>query len=527
MMKKLFILCLPFVATVALAQKSDEAAKYAATITKDALKSKLTILAGPEMEGRETASPGQKKAAAYIEDQFKAYGLKPGNGDSYQQLYPVYQDMLVENKLSVNGKIFSFDKDYSFTLQTSYNGAWICNDIVFAGYGIVDSANKINDYAGLDAKGKVVVVLDGGTTSSASPAGGRGNFGEPSQAKVAAARRNGAAVLLIVSSDFPRKNPTATKGRMTLLPPGSGSVSGTLQGAGGAPASPLFIASISEDVASALLGRTSKVVTAELKGLRKGKYVSEFALAAKKANVALESSNVIGVLPGTSKKDEFVFLTGHYDHLGKAGDVIWYGADDDGSGTVGVMQMAEAFAAAAKNGNKPKRTMIFMTVSGEEKGLLGSAYYADHPTVDLAKASVDLNTDMIGRGDSSRKGDTLNYIYVIGHDKLSSDLVVINEGVNKQYTNIPLDYKFDDPKDKYDIFYRSDHYNFAKKGVPILFFFDGMLGADYHRPTDTVDKIQFEIMAKRTQLVFHTAWVIANRDEMLKRDIPFSMRATR
>ncbi len=554
MMKKLILCCLPFAATVALAQKSDEAAKYAATITKEALKSKLTILAGPEMEGRETASPGQKKAAAYIEDQFKAYGLKPGNGDSYQQLYPVYQDMLVENKLSVNGKTFSWDKDYSFTLQTSYNGAWTFNDIVFAGYGNVDSANKVNDYAGLDVKGKVVVVLDGGTTPSAPPAaGGRGNFGGPSQAKVAAARKNGAAVLLIVSTDFPRKNPTATKGRMTLQPPGSGtlqgagaapassvninntngrmtlqpSVSGTLQGAGGAPASPLFIASISEDVASALLGRTTKVATAELKTLRKGKYVSEFTLAAKKANVALESSNVIGVLPGTSKKDEYVFLTGHYDHLGKAGNVIWYGADDDGSGTVGVMQMAEAFAAAAKNGNKPKRTMIFMTVSGEEKGLLGSEYYSEHPTVNLAKASVDLNTDMIGRGDSSRKGDTLNYIYVIGHDKLSSDLAVINEGVNKQYTNIALDYKYDDPNDRNRIYYRSDHYNFAKKGVPILFFYDGMLGADYHRPTDTVDKIQFDIMAKRTQLVFHTAWVIANRDEMLKRDIPLNMPATR
>ena len=186
--------------------------------------------------------------------------------------------------------------------------------------------------------------------------------------------------------------------------------------------------------------------------------------------------------------------------------------------------MAEAFAAAAKGGNKPKRTMIFMTVSGEEKGLLGSQYYSEHPTVDLAKASADLNTDMIGRGDSSRKGDTLNYVYVIGHDKLSSDLAPINEAVNKQYiSNLALDYKYDDPKDVNRIYYRSDHYNFARKGVPILFFYDGMLGADYHKPTDTVDKIQFEVMARRTQLVFHTGWVIANRDDMLKRDIPLTM----
>ena len=187
--------------------------------------------------------------------------------------------------------------------------------------------------------------------------------------------------------------------------------------------------------------------------------------------------------------------------------------------------MAEAFAAAAKGGNKPKRTMIFMTVSGEEKGLLGSQYYSEHPTIDLAKATADLNTDMIGRGDSSRKKDTLNYIYVIGHDKLSSDLPGIIEGANKASVNIGLDYKYDDPNDQNRIYYRSDHYNFARKGVPILFFYDGMLGADYHRPTDTVDKIQFDIMAKRAQLVFYAAWDIANRNDMLKRDIPLNMPA--
>jgi Zn-dependent M28 family amino/carboxypeptidase len=273
------------------------------------------------------------------------------------------------------------------------------------------------------------------------------------------------------------------------------------------------------------LGRISTIALTNLKEVNKGTYYSELAIVAEKSIVTLESSNVIGLIPGTSKKEEYVFMTGHYDHLGKNGNVIYYGADDDGSGSVGVMQMAEAFGAALKDGIKPKRTLIFMTVSGEEKGLLGSEYYSEHPTVDLAKASVDLNTDMIGRGDSSRIGDTLNYIYVIGHDKLSSELAVINEAVNKQYTNIALDYKYDDPKDLNRIYYRSDHYNFAKKGVPILFFYDGMLGADYHKPTDTVDKIQFEIMAKRAQLVFHTAWVIANRDNILKRDIPLTMPA--
>jgi hypothetical protein len=504
-MKKLLLLCLPFATTMALAQKTDEAAKYAALITPQALKEKLTILASADMEGRETASPGQKKAAAWIEAQFKSFGLKPGNGDSYQQLYPVYQDQLTAKKLMVNGKTFEWDKDYSFGIT---NADWKYNEFAFAGYGVYDSAKNINDFAALDLKGKVVVILE---TPMAPGQNMRAGFALL-QARQRYLVSKGAVGMLTVA-DFSKRNPTNTKGGMRLAPP-----------AGNNPAvAPFFTATISNAVASALFGRTNVIPLADLKDVNKGSYYAELAVHAERTNVQLESSNVIGILPGTSKKEEFVFLTGHYDHLGKNGNVIYYGADDDGSGSVGVIQMAEAFAAAAKGGNKPKRTMIFMTVSGEEKGLLGSEYYSEHPTVDMAKASADLNTDMIGRGDSSRKGDTLNYIYVIGHDKLSSDLAPINEAVNKQYTNIALDYKYDDPKDVNRIYYRSDHYNFAKKGVPILFFYDGMLGADYHRPTDTVDKIQFDIMAKRAQLVFHTGWIIANRDEMLKRDIPLNM----
>ena len=165
-----------------------------------------------------------------------------------------------------------------------------------------------------------------------------------------------------------------------------------------------------------------------------------------------------------------------------------------------------------------------MTVSGEEKGLWGSEYYSDNPFFPLDKTTVDLNIDMIGRVDTERtSADTLNYVYVIGHDKISSDLSIINEGVNNKYTNLVLDYKFDDPNDKNQIFFRSDHYNFARKGVPILFFYDGMLKADYHKPTDTVDKINWALLEKRSRMIFHTAWEMANRDAMLKRDTPLNM----
>jgi Zn-dependent M28 family amino/carboxypeptidase len=239
-----------------------------------------------------------------------------------------------------------------------------------------------------------------------------------------------------------------------------------------------------------------------------------------KATKELTSSNVIGVLPGTDKKDEYLFITAHYDHLGKRDTVVYYVADDDGSGTVGVLEIAEAFTKAKASGNGPRRTVVFMTVSGEEKGLWGSDYYGSHPIFPLEKTTADLNIDMIGRSDATRKPDTLNYVYVVGDDKLSSDLKTISESVNNKYTKLQLDYKFNDPKDPNRIYYRSDHYNFAKHGVPIIFYYDGMLGADYHRPTDTPDKINYDLQAKRAQLVFYTGWEMANRDEMLKRDIP-------
>ena len=183
--------------------------------------------------------------------------------------------------------------------------------------------------------------------------------------------------------------------------------------------------------------------------------------------------------------------------------------------------MAEAFVKAKAEGNGPRRTIVFMTVSGEEKGLWGSEYYSDNPLFPLEKTTVDLNTDMVGRSDPDRKnGDSTNYIYVVGDDKISSDLKIISTSVNKKYINLELDYKYNNPNDKERIYYRSDHYNFARKGVPIIFYYDGMLRPDYHRPSDTIEKINFELMEKRVRFIFLTAWEIANRDNMLKRDMP-------
>ena len=511
-MKKIIWILILCISTVSYAQKGKELTKFSKVITPAALKEKLSVIASAEMEGRETASPGQKKAAAYIESEFKRMGLLPGNGTSYQQTYPVYQDILTAKAVFVNGATFEWDKDFTFSLQTISNGKWDYSNVVFAGYGIVDDAKGINDYAGLDVKGKLVLIVEGAKEGmpTMGQGGNRAFNANPASpmAKMRAANAKGAAGLLIVSANFPRKTPTETKGSMYLKKN---------------DAAGFLMANVSTNVANAILGKSNASIN-ELGSVAKGNYNSDITLVATKKTENLESSNVIAYLPGTDKKDEYLFLTGHYDHLGKRGNVIWYGADDDGSGTVGVMQMAEAFAAAAKAGKSPRRSIVFMTVSGEEKGLWGSQYYSEHPLFPLEKTTADLNTDMIGRVDTERKSaDTLSYVYVIGHDKLSSDLVTINEAANKKSSNITLDYKYDDPKDPNMIYYRSDHYNFARKGVPVLFFYDGMLLADYHQPTDTIEEINFDLMQKRTVMVYYTACEIANRDEMLKRDIPLNM----
>ena len=244
----------------------------------------------------------------------------------------------------------------------------------------------------------------------------------------------------------------------------------------------------------------------------------------KKHRTTINASNVVGIVEGTDKKDEYVFITAHYDHLGIRNGLIYYGADDDGSGTCSVIMMAEAFTKAAAEGHRPRRTVVFMAVSGEEKGLWGSEYYSENPFYPLEKTTVDLNIDMVGRVDTERMtDDSLNYVYVVGHDKLSSDLPIINEGMNNKYTRLVLDYKFDDPNDRNRIYFRSDHYNFARKGIPVLFFYDGMLKSDYHKPTDTIEKINWDLYEKRTRMIFHTAWEMANRNDMLKRDTPLNM----
>ncbi|TDQ23843.1 M28 family metallopeptidase [Tenacibaculum caenipelagi] len=223
-----------------------------------------------------------------------------------------------------------------------------------------------------------------------------------------------------------------------------------------------------------------------------------------------DSENVVAFIKGTEKPEEIVVISAHLDHEGVKDGKIYNGADDDGSGTVAILEIAEAFKQAADAGKGPKRSVLFLHVTGEEKGLLGSKFYTENPIFPLANTVANLNIDMVGRVDDRHKGNP-NYVYLIGSDKLSTELHNISEAMNKKYTNIDLDYKYNDDNDPNRFYYRSDHYNFAKHNIPIIFYFNGT-HADYHQPTDTPDKINYEMLENRARLVFHTAWEVANRE---------------
>jgi Zn-dependent M28 family amino/carboxypeptidase len=228
----------------------------------------------------------------------------------------------------------------------------------------------------------------------------------------------------------------------------------------------------------------------------------------------IATENVVAIIEGSSKPEEYIVISSHLDHEGIKNGEIYNGADDDGSGTVALLEIAEAFQAATAEGNGPARSIIFLHVSGEEKGLLGSRYYTDNPLYPLANTVANLNIDMVGRTDPKRESENRNYVYLIGTDRLSTELHEISEEANAASVKMELDYTYNAADDPNRFYFRSDHYNFAKNNIPVIFYFNGT-HADYHKPTDTVEKIEYDLLAQRAQLVFYTAWELANRENRI------------
>ncbi|QPH37690.1 M28 family peptidase [Pedobacter endophyticus] len=480
----------------------------------------LSILASDAYEGRETGTKGAWMAADYIRDYFKSIGLKGPVDGSYFQKIDLVNVTLKESHVTVNGQPKQYQKDYIVTpsLINDKGFMFSTDEIAFVGYAI--KKDNYNDFANTDIKGKVVMMFSAGDPTlkpgaRIDRASYRAMLAE--RAKYFADNNVKAVILIDPMVDRITENTkqAQNKGRVLVK------TASALEAQNGAPR-----ISVSTEVANELLkGANTTVADLQKKITESQAPASQilnvsFSASATKNETSVRCENVLGYLEGSDPvlKKEVLVLTGHYDHIGlvndpNATDKVNNGADDDGSGTTGVLLMAKAFMDAKKAGKGPKRSILFMTVVGEEKGLWGSEWYSEHPVFPIENTIADLNTDMIGRIGEEYLGkpDSANYIYSVGSRMLSSELSNLSESVNATYTKMKLDYKYDDPKDPEQIYYRSDHYNFAKLGIPIIFFYDGMLQQDYHRPGDEVSKINFKLMSKRAQLTYYTAWELANQ----------------
>lgn len=476
---------------------------YAETITESELKEHLYIYASDEFEGRETGEPGQKKAVEYLADQYKKLGIPAAqeNGDYFQKV-PLTVSKLPDGAITVNGK--TYENGGNILTFSAADGTY--SDLIYAGFGIDDKT--YSDYKNIDVKGKIVFVKAGEPTNADGTYVVTGsteksvwsNRSESVTKRFEAAKNNGAAGVLY----FDENNFGRFKSRFDYM---KANDSGRM--------------SIKEDNKDAFFtifvdGVLANVLVPNIEKENTPKTIAtaiEFGI--KSADEDVDSENVVAVLKGSEKPDEYLVISSHLDHIGVTKDgQINNGADDDGSGTVALLEIAEAFKKAADAGKGPKRSIVFLHVTGEEKGLLGSQYYSDFdPIFPLAQTVADLNIDMIGRIDPKRDGER-NYIYLIGSDKLSTDLHNISEEVNKKYMNIELDYTYNDENDPNRFYYRSDHYNFVKNNIPIIFYFNGTHD-DYHAPGDTPDKINYDLLENRTRLVFYTGWEVANRKDRL------------
>jgi hypothetical protein len=516
-----FAILLAFGATA----QNKTAIKFSQSISKDNAYKHLSILASDEYEGRETGKKGAWMAADYIKGEFKKLGLTaPVNGDYFQPI-DMASYTLGKSVLTINGQPKEALKD--FVIQpnnvTLAGFSFNATEVLFAGYGV--TRTDYDDYAGQDVAGKVVMIFATGEPGKQTTEAPKDRTSMMAAMRARQAKlidlmsRNVAGIILIdptidnLSSEA--KLRLAGNGQLTMKTEENIAKMKDQKG--------VNVVSVSTATANDILKAGGTTIAALQEQISvTGKPASKLiktavSASAMKQEVKVRAENVLGFLEGSDPKlkQEILVVTGHYDHIGlttSGTDKVNNGADDDGSGTTGVLLIAEAFTKAKKAGKGPKRSILFMTVVGEEKGLLGSEWYSEHPVFPLEKTIADLNTDMIGRTGFEYQGkpDSANYIYVIGSDKLSSELRKISETVNSTYTKMVLDYKYDDPKDTERIYYRSDHYNFAKHNIPIIFYFDG-LHQDYHKPSDEVSKINFTLLAKRAQLTYYTAWELANR----------------
>jgi hypothetical protein len=502
---------------ISLTDASHPSVKYAASISADDLKSHLTILSADDFEGREAGTEGIEKAATYISDHFKTLGLKAtGVENSYfQEVAFTWTKWKAENmSFSVNGNTYKHLQDYIAFPHQNSNIELNSDEVLFLGYGIDDP--QYSDYKKNEVRGKVILIyegepLDSDSISHITNSKTLSEWSTNRDKKLKIAKEHGVKEVLIIPNDF-KKFMAENRRKVIRFYAELGDKT--------KEDSPYANASfISTNIAREIMGeRLKKVVKSRDRSKKKGKACevpmpANISISKNRDQRSLVGKNILGFIEGSDKKEELIVISAHYDHIGMRGDDVYNGANDNGSGTSTVLELAEAFKKAKDMGNGPRRSILCLLVTAEEKGLLGSEYYSERPVFPLENTVCNINIDMVGRSDK-KYSENPNYIYVIGSDRLSTDLHKINEEMNQKFSRLILDYKYNDENDRNRYYYRSDHYNFARKGIPAIFFFNGV-HQDYHRISDTVEKMNFEQMASTAKLIFHTAWEVANREDRL------------
>jgi len=488
------------------------------------LRDYLSFVAADEMEGRSTPSRGLDTTARFIATMLGRWGVKPAGDDgTYFQHIVLKREKLAPEgaELSLGTQKFTPGKDFF----ASAMAADLTGGLVYGGDGWYIKAKNVDAYEGLDPKGKVVVL----TTSGGLPRGisynemtSLGARGEDWIDPVAYARKRGALAVVLLTPLLQQANPDALEALRNRVEGGSLSPEKLAR-----PAASLPVVYANLRLAQAMFAREKVDAATILQSSPGGTAPKTFELSADKqiklsiktVTERVPSQNVVGVVEGgdAELKGEYVAFGAHYDHSGTRpqgqGDTILNGADDDGSGTVALMAMAEALAKAPQ---RPRRSAVFVWHMGEEMGLWGSEYFTRFPTVPIEKIVAQLNIDMIGRsraaGDSNPRNKDLSgpdEVYIIGSKMMSTELGALSEAVNDAFLKLSYNYKYDDPKDPERFFYRSDHIHYARKGIPVIFYFTGV-HADYHQPSDEVSKIDFAKFEKITKSIYATFWEIAD-----------------
>lgn len=499
-------------------EKKDLYNRYGSLISPQNLKKHLSIIASDSLEGRDVGTPGIQKAEEYIVNSIKQTGLFTYQGNNYKQPVSFTTQKWLDTDVYVDGERFKHLQDYLALTEDNDNKELIRDsEVLFLGYGIEDS--RYNDYKKVNAEGKIIIILEG------EPRNKKGNYvisgdtvasewSSGLEKKLLLAKSKGVKMVIIVPDDFEK---LLNENRRKFFR--GHTVEGDVTKKKSAYPNHIYA---SEKLYKYIVNKNKKQFSKIEKSLAKGKvrsgvFTCDFIATLAREDKVLTGNNIVGYIQGKTYPDEYIIVSAHFDHVGRKGTEIFNGADDNGSGTVALLELARVIQQSTYEGNRPDRSIVFLWLTAEEKGLLGSRYYADNPLFPLENTVANINIDMIGRRAESYSENSEDYVYVIGSDRLSSGLHESILDMHEKYSSLTLDFKYNDVNDPNQYYYRSDHYNFAKKGIPSVFYFNGT-HPDYHRGTDTIDKIDFDLMALRTKHICHVVWDLANRPDRIKAD---------